>query len=205
MMSGDMTLQGPYVGCSVVQCLTRAPWPMVLYLTVENSPQLGLPSLSDLCNSVPHLIDINFADCFLDATLLSNFGTRWPQLYGLRPSNNQVDPNAIAALAQACPHVSTCLWNSTCWMQQACSVWCLAHMHGLHSKCLTLRLACINGPDLHCLAQGHWPGVLVLDLSGNNIDTKCLVSCFVRCPWPLLQARILSVQDRNEEACSLLG
>lgn len=204
MVSG-MTLRGPCVGCRVVQCLTLAPWPVVKYLKVEDSPQLGLQSLSDLCNSLPHLTDIDLADCFLDATLLLKFGFKRPQLWCLRLSNNQLDLNAIAALAHACPrivHLSLELnMLDAAGMQRlvSCSYAWLALTH------LTLRHACIDGPGLNCLAQGHWPELLVLDLCGNHVETKCLVSYLTRRSWPLLQTLVLSVQDLNEEACSLLG
>ena len=200
-----LTLQGPLVGCSTVQFLTRDLWPAVTRLKVIASPQLRVETLSHLCDSLQFLTHIIILDTPVDALALLRLGTAWPYLQGVKLGNNQLDADAISAIAQVkwpwlrhfilksnllgvagMQHVVSCSWPQLCH--------------------LCLQDVGMNAPDVHCLTQGQWPVLQYLCLDGNNIDATG-ISYLVQGSWPLLCRLNLSIasQGLDEEAYSKLG
>ena len=70
-----MMLQGPFVGCSAIQSLTRDIWPAVKHLTVIASPWLGTESVSHLSDSVRSVTEITVVGSSLDALAMSKMDT----------------------------------------------------------------------------------------------------------------------------------
>lgn len=201
--SGSLTLQGPFVGCSVVQCLTHDCWPLLRHLTLANSPNVGLGSMPHLSKLLSSLTIIGILDCGLDASDALQLGTGSPQILELNLYNNQLDASSISSMAHA-------KWPSLCRLSMCSNTLGCADMQHLVScswpslRSLNLTHACLDASSLQCLAQGQWPALQHLNLSGNSIDAKG-ISVLVQGGWPLLVILSLSDQGLDEEACSLLG
>ena len=200
-----LTLQGPFVGCSTVQLLTYDLWLAVMRLEVIASPQLRVESISHLRDSLHFLTQITMLDTPLDASALLGLGAAWPQLEKVQLSNNQLDADAISAIAQAkwpCLRQFTLESNmlGVAGMQHlvSCSWPRLFH--------LCLEDVGMNASAVHCLTQGQWPALQILLLDGNNIDASG-VSYLVQGNWPLLCSLSLSIasQGSDKEAYSKLG
>lgn len=196
-----MRLQGPVIGCRVLQSLTHDVWPQLAVLEMCDAPQLGLDTMSVLTNlSLTH---IAFAGCCLDTAVLLELSTGWPQLRSIQLRNNQLDANTISAIRQA-------KWPGLYYLHLDFNTLGVAGMQHIVScsfpltQYLTLKYACLDAPALQCLAQGQWPLLTGLNLNGNNIDATG-VSCLVKGNWPSLCRLTLSDQGLDERACLLLG
>ena len=194
-------LQGPFIGCRVLQSLTHDVWPQLAVLEMCDAPQLGLETVSLLTNlSLTH---IAFAGCCLDTAVLQELSTGWPQLRSIQLRNNQLDANTISAIRQA-------KWPELYSLHLDVNILGVAGMQHIVScsfplmQYLTLKHACLDAPALQCLAQGQWPLLTGLKLNGNNIDATG-VSCLVKGNWPSLCRLTLSDQGLDEGACLLLG
>lgn len=201
--SGSLTLQGPLVGCSVVQSLTLDCWPLLKFLKVVNSANLGLGSMPHLRKLLPSLTLSVILNCGLDASDVLQLATGWPQTQELILYNNQLDASSISAIAHA-------KWPSLSRLDLCSNTLGCAGMQHLVScswpslRVLGLTCTCLDAPSLQCLAQGQWPALQRLNLSGNSIDATG-ISFLVQGSWPLLEVLSLSDQGLDEEACSLLG
>lgn len=93
-------LRGPLIGCKVLRSVTEVLWPKLESIELMDSQQLGGDSMSHLGDSWRHVTGLNILDSFLDASVLLQICTGWPQLRHLSLSNNQLDANAVWALTQ---------------------------------------------------------------------------------------------------------
>ena len=54
-----------------------------------------------MCSAKPALKTLAIRDCRLDAAMLQNLGTRWPQIRGVIMRNSGFDPASFAAIKHA--------------------------------------------------------------------------------------------------------
>ena len=165
-----MELRGPFVGCSVIQALTRDIWPAEQKLKLA-SQQLGVESMSHLSDSLHSLTYISVRDSSLDARAHSNLGTRWPQLQDIALCSDQLDLSVISALTQA-------KWAHLYHLTLIYSMLDVTGLRHLRSGSLPelrfLSLIClvvdIDGASLaQDLAQGLCPALQCLTVNGQDV------------------------------------
>lgn len=197
-----MHLQGPLMGCSAVQILTQGRWSVLERLRVCQAPQLGVDSVSHLCN-LQSLTDVTISDCCLDAAALMQLSTGWPLLERIQLNNNGLDANTISALPRD-------KWPDLFLLELGSNTLGAAGIQHLVSCSwpelmrLSLDHTGIDDHDLRFLLQGQWPALRELNLIGNNISAIG-ISHLVHGRWPYLRRIFLSPQSLGEEAYSLLG